>query len=122
MRNTKDLDDMACPEKYRKMGDFIDYLSGKKIAPILTLVIGGNHEASKFFSDLYYGGWLCSNIYYMGRSGVINFGPLRIMGISGIHNAKYAQCGYFEKYPYSHSDKKSIYCTREYEIAKCGLY
>ena len=70
----------------------------------------------------YYGGWLCENIYYLGHSGVVNFGELKIMGISGILNERFYKCGYFEEHPYSHLDKKSVYCTREYEIAKCCLY
>lgn len=32
----------------------------------------------------YYGGWVAPNIYFLGMSGVVNFGGLRIGGLSGI--------------------------------------
>lgn len=43
------------------------YYSGEKKAPVLTVFIGGNHEASNFLQELPYGGWVAPNIYYMGR-------------------------------------------------------
>ena len=42
------------------------YYSGEKKAPILTIFIGGNHEASNYLQELPYGGWVAKNIYYMG--------------------------------------------------------
>ncbi len=33
--------------------------------------------------ELYYGGWAAPRIYYMGHAGVINFGGVRIGGLSG---------------------------------------
>lgn len=66
------------------MADFHQYYSGTKTAPYLTIFIGGNHEASNHLFELYYGGWVAPNIYYMGAANVIRFGPLRIAGLSGI--------------------------------------
>jgi lariat debranching enzyme len=66
------------------MGDFYKYYSGEKNAPITTIVVGGNHEAISYLSELRYGGWLAPNIYFLGSSGVVNFGNLKIAGISGI--------------------------------------
>ena len=43
---------MAVPPKYREMGTFYKYYSGEKKAPILTLFIGGNHEASNHLWEL----------------------------------------------------------------------
>ena len=63
---------MACPQKYLRLGDFAEYYNQKKKAPCLTIVIGGNHEASCHFRELFYGGWLCENIYYLGSAGVID--------------------------------------------------
>lgn len=60
------------------------YYSGEKQAPILTLFIGGNHEASNFLQELPFGGWVAPNIFYVGYTNVLKFGPLRIAGISGI--------------------------------------
>lgn len=53
MRNQTDLASLACPPKYRQMGDFHDYYVGKKKAPVLTIFIGGNHEASTYLRELY---------------------------------------------------------------------
>jgi lariat debranching enzyme len=36
---------MHCPEKYKQMGCFHDYYEGRKKAGLLTVMIGGNHEA-----------------------------------------------------------------------------
>lgn len=43
---------MAVPDKYKQLGGFWRYYTGEKKAPILTLVIGGNHEASNYFWEL----------------------------------------------------------------------
>lgn len=56
------------------------YYSGEKKAPVLTIFIGGNHEASNYLQELPYGGWVAPNIYYLGRAGVVNFGGIRIGG------------------------------------------
>ena len=45
MRHELDLEDMHCPEKYKQMGTFKEYFEGKKQAGVLTVLIGGNHEA-----------------------------------------------------------------------------
>ena len=63
---------MAVPDKYKEMGTFYKYYSGELKAPMLTLVIGGNHEASNYLQELPFGGWLCPNIYYLGHCGVID--------------------------------------------------
>lgn len=65
------------------------YYSGEKEAPILTLFIGGNHEASNFLQELPYGGWVAPNIFYMGYVGVVKVGKLRIAGLSGIYKVWY---------------------------------
>lgn len=54
------------------------YYSGEKTAPILTIFIGGNHEASNYLQELPYGGWVAPNIYYVGYAGVINIAGIKI--------------------------------------------
>ena len=55
VRNEKDLDSMAVPDKYKEMQTFWKYYSGVKTAPVLTLFVGGNHEASNYLTELPYG-------------------------------------------------------------------
>jgi len=43
---------MAVPMKYRFMQSFYKYYSGEKKAPIFTIFIGGNHEASNYLWEL----------------------------------------------------------------------
>jgi hypothetical protein len=35
--------------------------------------------------ELYHGGWLAENIYYLGAAGCVRVGGLRIVGASGIY-------------------------------------
>ena len=49
-RNLSDLKCMAVPDKYKDMCTFYKYYAATpdKIAPIPTIFIGGNHEASNY--------------------------------------------------------------------------
>ncbi len=85
MHFREDLLSMAVPQKYRTLGSFHKYFTGQMVAPVLTVFIGGNHEASNYLQELYYGGWVAPNIYFMGYSGSVRFGGLRIAGLSGIY-------------------------------------
>ncbi|XP_006010577.1 lariat debranching enzyme isoform X2 [Latimeria chalumnae] len=67
VRNEADMKCMAVPSKYRQMQTFYKYYSGEKKAPVLTIFIGGNHEASNHLQELPYGGWVAPNIYYLGH-------------------------------------------------------
>ncbi|QSL65112.1 hypothetical protein MERGE_002417 [Pneumocystis wakefieldiae] len=118
VRNEADLACLSVPQKYRKLGDFSSYYSGEKKAPVLTVFIGGNHEASNYLWELYYGGWVCPNIYYMGAANIINIGGLRVGGISGIYKEKDYSKGHFEKVPYDMASLKSVYHVREFEVCK----
>lgn len=115
-RNEEDLQSMAVPKKYRHMCSFYKYYSGEKTAPILTLFIGGNHEASNHLQELPYGGWAAPNIYYLGYAGVVNFGGLRIAGLSGIYKPYDYSRGHFERPPYTESTKRSVYHIRNVEV------
>ena len=71
--------------------------------------MGGNHEASNLLRDLYYGGYVAENIFFLGYTGVFNVRKgghsLRIAGISGIEKSHDARRGYFEEWPYVHREK-----------------
>lgn len=108
---------MSVPDKFKELGTFWKYYSGKVQAPYPTIFIGGNHEASNYLWELYHGGWVCDNIYYLGHAGVINFGGLRIGGISGISKGCYQE-GHFERSPYDRSQLRTAYHVREYDVKK----
>ncbi|XP_026812226.1 lariat debranching enzyme [Rhopalosiphum maidis] len=115
-RNNEDLLAMAVPPKYRLMCSFHKYYTGELVAPVLTIFIGGNHEASNHLQELSYGGWAAPNIYYMGLAGVINVGGIRIGGLSGIYKSTDYMRGRYEKQPYTEQTKRSIYHIRQLEV------
>ena len=92
------------------MRTFHKYYSGELVAPVLTIYIGGNHEASNHNWELYHGGWAAPNIYFLGYAGVINVGGVRIAGASGIFNGRHYQMGHYEKPPYDRDTERSA-CT-----------
>ncbi|GAB7346836.1 hypothetical protein MBLNU459_g1925t1 [Dothideomycetes sp. NU459] len=118
VRNAYDLTCVSMPAKYREMHDFHQYYSGARTAPYLTVFVGGNHEASNYLFELYYGGWVAPNIYYMGAANVLRLGPLRIAGLSGIWKGFDYKKHHFERLPYSQDDIKSIYHVRELDVRK----
>ena len=86
--------------------------------------MGGNHEASNYLRDLYYGGYVAENIFFLGYSGVFNLQKnghtLRIAGISGIEKHYNANRGYFEDWPYVQRYQfiTSMFHIRQFEVAK----
>ena len=96
VRNLDDLQCMAVPDKYKRMNSFYRYYSGEKKAKWLTIFVGGNHEAINHLWELYYGGWVAENIYFLGFAGVVNLGGLRIAGLSGIYHDRDYKMGHFE--------------------------
>ncbi|KAG8391785.1 hypothetical protein BUALT_Bualt01G0223100 [Buddleja alternifolia] len=118
VRNEKDLESLNVKPKYRSMNSFWKYYSGEKAAPFPTIFIGGNHEASNYLWELYYGGWAAPQIYFLGFAGVVKFGNVRIGGLSGIYNANHYYSGHYEKLPYNEADIRSIYHVREYDTHK----
>lgn len=93
-----------------------------KVAPILTLFVGGNHEASNLLRDLYYGGWVAENIYYLGASGFVQVmkgdQSIRVGGISGIDKHYDFLKGYCERWPYvdDYNGLRSIYHIRQFDV------
>ncbi|KAI8936562.1 hypothetical protein NX059_006963 [Plenodomus lindquistii] len=118
VRNASDLKAVSMPPKYYAMHDFHEYYSRAREAPYLTIFIGGNHEASNYMWELYYGGWAAPNIYYMGAANVIRVGPLRIAGLSGIWKGYNHKKPHYERLPYNSDDVRSIYHVRELDVRK----
>lgn len=118
VRNKDDLRYKSCPDKYKHMGQFRYFYNNETPPPYLTIFIGGNHEASNVLDENFYGGWICNNIFYLGRAGAIKYKGIRIVGLSGIYNK-------FDYYKGHHEidlikNIKSIYHVREFEIAKAS--
>jgi len=117
-RNLEDLKCMAVPDKFKNMCSFYKYYAAKPgfEAPILTIFIGGNHEASNYLQELPYGGWVAPNIYYLGYAGVVSVNGVRIAGLSGIYKG-YDYCkGRFEKPPYDKSTLRSVFHIRNIDV------
>ncbi|XP_052896453.1 lariat debranching enzyme [Anopheles moucheti] len=115
-RNLQDLQCMAVPQKHLDMCSFYKYYSGEKKAPILTIFIGGNHEASNYLQELPYGGWVAPNIFYLGYAGVVDCNGVRIGGISGIYKGHDFLKGRFEFPPYDEASKRSVYHQRQIDV------
>jgi lariat debranching enzyme len=109
---------MSVPLKFREIGDFHEYYSGVRTAPYLTIFVGGNHEASNHLWELYYGGWVAPNIYYLGAANVVRLGPLRIAGLSGIWKGYNYNKPHHERLPFNQDDVKSTYHVRELDVRK----
>ncbi|KAK4662506.1 lariat debranching enzyme [Podospora pseudopauciseta] len=118
IRNADDLTVMSIPAKYRELGDFPDYYSGKRKAPYLTIFVAGNHEAASHLAELHYGGWVAPNIYYMGAANILRLGPIRIAGMSGIWKGHDYRKPHHERLPFNQSDTKSFYHVREIDVRK----
>jgi lariat debranching enzyme len=93
VRDMLDLNCVAMPPKYRTLNTFHHYVNGTKLAPVLTIFIGGNHEASNILQSLYYGGYVAPRIFFLGFAGVVNYKGIRISGISGIFNERHYRMG-----------------------------
>ncbi|CAH2355325.1 lariat debranching enzyme [[Candida] railenensis] len=125
IRNRADLDTISVPNKYKRLGDFNKYYSGIKVAPVLTIFIGGNHECSSYLKELKYGGFVAPNIYYLGEFGAVMYKGLRITGVSGIWN-EYSFMQRNSDYldtnlPYNNSTIRSIYHIKAKTFLKSYL-
>ena len=82
----------------------------------MTIFVGGNHESSNILHNLYYGGFVAPNIYFLGFGGVVWFGGVCIAGVSGIYNPQHYRMGHYERIPYTADTMRSIYHLRELEV------
>ncbi|KAJ1442303.1 hypothetical protein B484DRAFT_426873 [Ochromonadaceae sp. CCMP2298] len=78
VRDIFDLECLAVPLKYRHLNSFHRYVTGQQVAPVLTIFVGGNHEASNVLQSLYYGGYVAPRIYFLGFGGVVNYKDIAI--------------------------------------------
>ncbi|XP_037028889.1 lariat debranching enzyme-like [Bradysia coprophila] len=116
VRDEMDLESMTRTKDYHDLGTFHKYYNGESTAPVLTIFIGGNHEASNYLQELPFGGWVAPNIYYLGYAGCVNINGLRVGGISGIYK-KYNYRRYHHEFPpYTEDSKRSVYHVRELEV------
>ncbi|KAK6338081.1 hypothetical protein TWF696_001551 [Orbilia brochopaga] len=120
-RNSRDLLSMAVPQKYRHMCDFYKYYNGSKTAPIPTVFVGGNHEASSHLYELSLGGWVAPNIYYLGNTGVVNINGIRIAGVSGIYNEGDYRRPRSDRPPYDDRSMRGAYHYRAHELFKLNM-
>ncbi|OZC06677.1 hypothetical protein X798_06333 [Onchocerca flexuosa] len=108
---------MHVPEKYRRLQSFHRYYSGESEAPVLTIFVGGNHEASGYLQELPYGGWVAPKIFYLGHASVVRFAGLRIAGLSGIYNKNDYNMGHWERPPFiDYGAVVSAYHVRSVDI------
>jgi lariat debranching enzyme len=120
LRNRTDLRTISVPDKYKRLGDFHEYYSGKRRAPVLTVFIGGNHECSSYLQELRYGGFVAPNIFYLGEFGAVRYRGLVIAGQSGIWN----EHSFMQRdavLPYNASTLRSAYHTRAKTFVKSYL-
>lgn len=120
LRVFEDFHSLAVPPKYRNaLGSFLPYYVGERHAPLPTIVIGGNHEASQALQELYYGGWLAHQIYYLGAAGVVRYRGLRIGGLSGIYKDYSYRKPHWERPPYNPANSlRSVYHVRHVDVAR----
>ncbi|CAD5209996.1 unnamed protein product [Bursaphelenchus xylophilus] len=121
IRNQSDLHHLHCPVHYRHIRTFYKYYSGERVAPVLTVFIGGNHESSAFSQELPHGGWVAPNIYYLGFASVIRFGGLRICGWSGIYKQNDYGYNHYEAPPFPDGQHVSAYHVRAIEHFRLQL-
>ncbi|EMD34232.1 hypothetical protein CERSUDRAFT_97491 [Gelatoporia subvermispora B] len=123
VRNEQDMQTIVTPPKfYRRLNDFQKYYTGKEPAPIPTILIGGDHDTYNYFWQLYHGGWVAPNMYYMGFAGCVQVNGVRIAGVSGIHDKTHYRRGFFERIPWNGEQEfLSICATREFNIRKLSL-
>lgn len=66
--------------------------------------------------ELFYGGWLAPNIYYLGSAGCVRVRGLRIAGLSGIYKSNDYYRPHHERPPYTPSSMRSAYHVREVDV------
>lgn len=89
VRDEGDLATVACPSKYRHMGDFPKVVAGVTPIPWPTYFIGGNHEPHRLLEALPDGGMVAPNCRYLGRVFAGHLEGLEVAGLSGIFSERW---------------------------------
>ncbi|XXQ35269.1 Lariat debranching enzyme C-terminal domain-containing protein [Plasmodiophora brassicae] len=117
-RNASDLTQVVMPDRYQSRHSFYKYYTRELMAPTNVLFIGGEQEAYNFLMEMYFGGWVAPRVFYMGHAGCVQYGGLRIAGISGVFDERHYESGYFESYPLVNDDIETATYTRRMEMQK----
>jgi Icc-related predicted phosphoesterase len=91
IRDQLDMDSMACPKKFRVMGDYLDFHEKRAFFPWPLYFIGGNHEPYRHLEEFPNGGMLAHNCNYLGRSGQVILEGVRITYVTGVFSPTYFQ-------------------------------
>ncbi len=89
VRYDADLASVHVPQKYRKLGDFVDYTEGRATFPWPVWFIGGNHEPYGYLDQQPDGFALLDHCQYLGRAGHATIGGLRLAWLSAIHHPEH---------------------------------
>lgn len=91
-RHREDLASMYAPLREKHLGDFPEYLKGRKKFPRPMYFIGGNHESYGYLEEGPQGMTLAPNIYYLGRVGIRTILGLRVAYLTGIYINQFYSC------------------------------
>lgn len=84
-RDAADVATMDAPAKYRKVGEFPNFYTGKAMFPWPIWFIGGNHEPYGFLDRCSAGEAIAPNCFYLGRVGAVMLEGVNVVGVSGVY-------------------------------------
>lgn len=116
-RDEADLETAAIPTKYRHVGDFPDFHSGRVVLPWPVHFIGGNHEPYGHLDQFPDGAELAPNCHYLGRVRRVEIAGVTVVGLTGI----YAEAGLAGRPSYEamrHSKKKLYTYFSEEDVSR----
>lgn len=87
IRSEMDFDHYYAPVRHQRVSDIADYCKGLLKAPTLTLFIAGNHESWSVLKNE--GNFICPDVLYLGRAGIMKIGDVVIGGLSGIFSRRF---------------------------------
>lgn len=84
-RGERDLASVVIPDRYRRVGDFPSFHSGREVFPVPLHFLGGNHEPHRFLEAYPNGHELAPQLFYGGRVFVATLDGIKVVGLSGIY-------------------------------------